>query len=112
MATVCPCGCGRKIGFSRRGAAAGLERVDGILEDVTPVVERQLAREDVDPEGQTAAREFLANGHRLRAWFLEHCHGEANPYSTPNLMKLSRALKAFGDEAAGILAGGDAASRR
>src|SRR5438067_1336299 len=31
MASSCPCGCGRKVGFSTRGAAAGVAAMDRML---------------------------------------------------------------------------------
>ncbi|MDQ3573396.1 MAG: hypothetical protein M3404_00480 [Actinomycetota bacterium] len=75
-----------------KGAAAGVRNMDVMLAEVTPAIEKALT--DVQLEADMAAefRKFLESGKRIRCWFLEHVHKQAQPGATPDLLNLKRAM--------------------
>lgn len=98
MAETCPCGCGRKVPFMRGGAAKGarsMRELLVLLEDGT--VDR------FPPEHRGEVEQFISTGHELENWFLEHVHKTATPTRTPDLLALSRQLRAYLEAAAKIL---------
>ncbi len=93
MAGICPCGCGRRLGFNKGGAAKGYSGCTTILDSATPLVFQIMQQVD-ERDGAELAR-TLENVARLRGSFLEHLHGEARPGRTPDLLALGRAYKAL-----------------
>lgn len=97
MATPCPCGCGRRVGFSTKGAAVGVRFMETILETITPVIESEIHWED--PAEEREALKFLSTGKQIRQWFLDHVHKVARPGTTPDLLALKRMLDQYQEAA-------------
>lgn len=100
MATSCPCGCGRPLGFTRRGAAAGYRRAEDLrvrLEKVATEATRELA----PPSDQAGIIERSPQqAANVRDELLEHCHGTASPTQTSDQLTLSRMLSTLDELAA------------
>lgn len=103
---ICPCGCGRKLGWGphKKGAAVGYVEISELLAFVTPMVEDSLRLDNPTPQNRSETERFLANGAQLKRWLLEHVHGTATPGRTPDLRQLSSGLQAFEQDTARILA--------
>lgn len=91
MAQPCPCGCERRLGFTRRDPADGYRRAVVLhyrLAVVVPAAVRQLEmpREEAD-----AARRLVGDAAEVKEEFLEQCHGTA-PGPNNDLLALSRRL--------------------
>lgn len=102
---VCPCGCGRKVGWGpqKKGAAVGYVEMSDMLAFVTPIVQDSLRLDGPTAQERTESEKFLANGKHLTDWLLEHVHGAAAPARTPDLVKLSSGMTAFKGDVARIL---------
>lgn len=92
MAGVCPCGCGKRVGFMKSGFAKGLERVMLAREFSEEVFREYLAEVDVVPETRRDLELHMKVGAQLERHFKAHVHGTATPATTPNGMELKRAL--------------------
>jgi hypothetical protein len=94
MRRQCPDGCGRQLPRRRNGAANRFELIDEtvLFFDQSATAQRVSAR--LDPSDVSEFDHFVANGHRIRSWFLDHLHGEARPGTTPDLLALKRMLDA------------------
>ena len=95
MAQPCPCGCGQRLGFTRRGAAAGYRRaaaVEARLSTAVPAAVRQL---QMPPDEAASAQRLVMDAGAVRLELLMHCHGTANPGSTNDLLTLSRGLSSM-----------------
>ncbi len=103
---VCPCGCGRKVGWGphKKGAAIGYVEADMMLVFVEPILRDSLEYDDPSPRERSEMEKFIYNGKQLRGWLLEHIHGTASPSRTPDMMQLQQALEAFREDAAAIAA--------
>ena len=91
MANFCPCGCGARVGFAKKGAARAALSMDKALANLHEVL-RDI---ESDPElsGDTAFEdlpEFVRNGERIRGWLLDHIHGDARPGVTPDMLAIKR----------------------
>jgi hypothetical protein len=93
MPTGCPCGCGRKIEIATRDFAVGVVRADALLAIARRVLQR--GSPERDPAMIAQFRTLVADGERIRGWFLEHVHGEAQPDVTPDLPTLTGHLNEF-----------------
>jgi hypothetical protein len=92
MASTCPCGCGRKVGFSTKGAAAGVAAMDRMLSDVAPEVDAWLRAGTVGGDEADRMRSFVDDGRRIRGFFIDHVHRVARPGKTPDLLELKRRM--------------------
>ena len=85
---ICPCGCGRRLGFWR-GAGKGYRWAW----DATRRIEAH--RLDLDRNPQVPAQlaeslyENVTNGVQLCGWWLDHCHRTATPLATPDMKALT-----------------------
>jgi hypothetical protein len=86
MATVCPCGCGRKARFSTQSSVVGAVRMEAMLAVISALVEHTPSAN---------ARTIVANGEQIRGWFLDHVHGDARPGATPDVQTLGRRMDEF-----------------
>ena len=78
---TCPCGCGRRVGFNKRGAAKGYFGCTTMLHNATPVVFEMM--KSVDERDAAELGRTLENIDRIRGSFLRHVHGEAAQGRTP-----------------------------
>ena len=88
MASPCPCGCGRKIGFPRQDAAGGLAEMDEALPVLREAVDALLRESDARGHARDLhhqSERFLQFGEDLRRNFLAHAHGSVSPSITPDL---------------------------
>ena len=95
MATVCPCGCWRKIDSSTHGAAVGVVRMDAMLAVVRPAAGRGLPAEPSDGARAAELRTTIADGEQIRRWFVDRVHGDARPGVTPDVVTLTRRMTEF-----------------
>lgn len=93
MAT-CPCSCGRRVGFTVKGAVVGVRAMDDLIATVTGHIQRELAASG-DSAPPEEVGEFVEVGRRLGQMFLDHVHKPARPGQTPDLLALNRALAAY-----------------
>lgn len=108
MAQTCPCGCGRRVGWTKKGAAAGYVRVTAIITEGPEIIDAACeyaakAGEQIDPADVAEMRRGLVNAERVRGWLVEHLHGQARPGTTPDLLALSHTLDAFDEWAMGMV---------
>ena len=99
MASLCPCGCGCRVGFSVKGAAVGVVRMDAMLAVVLPEVDVLLAGAGLSDEDADRLRGFVDDGRRTRQWFVDYVHKEARPGRTPDLLNLKRMMDHWGKTA-------------
>ena len=104
MATVCPCGCWRRIEFSTHVPAVGVVRMDAMLAVVRPFVEPGVAGAGGDAVTAAGLRTTVANGEQIRRWFLEHVHGDARAGVTPDVLTLTRRMNQFAATVRDLLA--------
>ena len=104
MASLCPCGCGRKVGFATKAAAVGVHNMDEMLAVVTPALEARLADAAIDEDAAAELRRSLEGGQEIRGWLLAHVHKEAVPGVTPDLLKLKRAFDRWAENARSLAA--------
>lgn len=86
MAT-CPCNCGRKVSFNRRGAATGYTRVMGMLNQFGAIADG-IRGDGGDPSGFLATRD---EGEKIAKLILDHVHKVARPGIHPHLLDLAKA---------------------
>jgi hypothetical protein len=84
---VCPCGCGRSLGF-RRGAGKGYRWAHDATARMDSVRLRFSAYLAESPELEEATLSVIAYGCRICGWWLDHCHRTATPLATPHMMQL------------------------
>lgn len=99
----CPCGCGRKVGLTKRGAASALQRVDELRAIATPMVSAMARSAAVSAEERAENQKLLTNMDAMRGWLIEHIHGSARPGATPNLLDLHNAINLLEGDVAYIV---------
>lgn len=93
MAGICPCGCGRRLGFNKSGAAKAYNGCTTIIDNATPLV-AEIKHHVSERDGAELAQ-VLVDANAVRAAFLEHLHGEARPGRTPDLLALAQTYKSL-----------------
>jgi hypothetical protein len=99
---LCPCGCGREVGFFKQGSGRAVQVMDqrlAALRDLLRTIDAQPIREQRRDE----LRAFEQHGQNIRAWFLANIHGHSRPGVTPDLVAIKRAMDAWTDRADAIL---------
>ena len=98
MATACPCGCGVRVGFLQKGAAAGASEMSALIAEFesrsAAINTKPMSAEDRE-ECLRMARDYLREGKRIRSDLLAHVHRTAKPHTTPDQLQLSRELASF-----------------
>ena len=95
MATLCPCGCGRKVRQSTKRAAVGVRNMDTMLSMARPAIEK-AARGAFDADATVELVKFIQRGERIRGWFLDHVHKQMRPGETPDLLQLEQMMAEWG----------------
>lgn len=98
---VCPCDCGRPVPFMKGGAAKTYRAVTAVLAELTALFDEALptVRDAADRAKLAVAfEETVADGEELQRVLLEHLHKEAAPGKTPDLLAISRAYRAWGNQ--------------
>lgn len=90
----CPCRCGRRVPWLKRGAARQYPAVlEGMRTLREILVDAQANGVDV-----SGLQECLQQGDRIRSDLLAHLHKQAKPGSHPDLLALSRSLSAWNEQ--------------
>lgn len=90
----CPCGCGRKVGFTKKGSAKAYPEAIEAAAFYQDVEASPWVQEGADPQTRSRLLAAAASASRLPGYFLEHLHGTARPGSTPDVMTLAQQLRA------------------
>jgi hypothetical protein len=106
---TCPCGCGKRVGWSpqKKGAASSYVELSSTLSFVAPILHDSLRMDDPPSDERQETERFLANGNQMRQWLIDHVHGTAAPGRTPDLLELAGGLRALNQDVARILAWAD-----
>ena len=92
MASRCPCGCGTKTGFLKRGASVGWSSINGPLLQLRQISDG-VRRSDVSSELAQMVDGLIRRGQNLLALLELHLHSP-NPLNVePNLMLLDAQRK-------------------
>jgi hypothetical protein len=99
MAQSCPCGCGRKVGWSKKGPAKVYPDVVTLAWVAGPAMDWIIATDRPEladwPELQVKTSGSRTGAANVQRWLLEHLHGEARPNQTPDLMELTGMIRAM-----------------
>jgi hypothetical protein len=104
MVEICPCGCGREVGFFKQGSARAVREIDqrlAALEALRRAIDAHPVRADRQRVDDLRSREH--HGQLIRARFLDHVHGEARPGITPDLVTIKRAMDTWARAADAVL---------
>lgn len=96
MAQTCPCGCGRRVGWTKKGPAKLYPQITDLVVACTPAMNWVITNDVAAPgwqHEQTEARKLKVNCEQVRHWLLDHIHGQADPRTTPNLMQLNEVAR-------------------
>lgn len=88
----CPCGCGRKVGFTKKGSAKAYPEAVEAAEMYRDAESSQWVNEVADPLLRRRILAAAVTAARLPDYFLEHLHGTARAGSTPDVMTLAKQL--------------------
>lgn len=112
MANPCPCGCGRRVGWTKTGPAKAYPSVVMMRAELEPYYDWVLSNSpppDAPGAGEWTAyqaemRKFCGMAlPQMQRWFEEHLHGQARPGSTPDLLALAKGLEAARSDAMAVI---------
>jgi len=88
-----------------RGAAVGLERYRSLAPIAEMVTDAALAT-NLHADDRIFVQNLRNLGPKIERSLLEHLHGEASPATTPNMLQIHKALKAWEADLQEMLAAG------
>jgi hypothetical protein len=99
MAQLCPCGCGKRLGWgvTKKGAATAYEQVSQWDELTRQIVLDELLH-GLHPQGERVEMQRLLDTlSQIKGVLRDHLHGKARPATHPNLMQIAEGLPLIED---------------
>lgn len=89
----CPCGCGHKLGFTKKGSAKVYPEAVEAAAFYREARDSAWLHEDADPVLRQRVLAAASSAEQMPAMLLEHLHGTARAGQTPDLMTLAQQLR-------------------